>query len=264
MVRYTVLLTAAIILICVSLPGCESNKSTNPVTPAFVITGVVQDTGVGIRGATVTVSVDTATTFQTTDNDGAYTIELDLRPDSLEICISATNYIDTCQNFITAGDTLVADWTLQPIPPKDSIWVGADTVLAGDTAEVLLYLGNPDSAVASVNVWLKPEVTSIHYDTAESVTPRFPLTGMTWNTGRHDAENIVSVLIVDFTGSTVIPPGSGPLMRFRFAVDPGTPPGAYAINAEATAGVPYAVAISYPSGLSVPPVLFIPGTIVVQ
>jgi len=148
-------------------------------------------------------------------------------------------------------------------PPKDSVWITSDTVFAGDTAEVLLMLINPDSAVAGLNVWLESPA-GILYDTTTPVTPRFPVTGMTWSTQRHDSIQTLALLMVDFTPPLdFVPPGSGPLFALRFAVSPSQPPGVYAIDTTAVV-LPRGVDISYRSGQSIPGVTFIPGQIVVQ
>lgn len=151
-----------------------------------------------------------------------------------------------------------------PSPATDTIWLSSDTVSPGDTAEILVNIGNPDSVVAGMNLWLKPEVTSITYDTIAPVSPRFPASGMEWGVFDHTAENIVAILFVDYEFKVFLPPGSGPVMKIRYAVDSTTPAGTYAINSEALAGVPRSYDLSYQSGTTLPDVLFLPGTIVVQ
>lgn len=148
-------------------------------------------------------------------------------------------------------------------PPKDSVWITSDTVFAGDTAEVLLVLVNPDSSVAALNIWLNSPA-GILYDTTTPVTPRFPVTGMTWSTQRHDSIQTMALLMVDYNDPLdFVPPGAGPLFALRFVVSPSQSPGVYAID---TTGVvlPRGVDISYRSGQSIPGVTFVPGQVVVQ
>jgi hypothetical protein len=147
--------------------------------------------------------------------------------------------------------------------PRDTVWISTDTVSAGDTAVVQLNLSNPDTAVASLNIWLKSSSSDVRYDTTAPLLPRFP-TGMTWSSQRQDSINAMSVLMVDFTiPIAVIAPGSGPLMEIRFVVSPTATPGTYTVDTTSLV-LPKAVDISYPSGLSVPDVGFVPGQIVVQ
>lgn len=151
-------------------------------------------------------------------------------------------------------------------PPNDTIWLSSDTVAAGDTAEIILYLTNPDSSIASLNIWLRPSSTGILYDTLSLTIPRFPVTGMEWITGRTDSVNIVSILAFDFQGHVTIPAGSGPLMKIRFAVDIFQPPGSYTLDTSSVLLSPGVspLLISYASGTSSPAVAYVPGVIVVQ
>lgn len=161
--------------------------------------------------------------------------------------------------------TITVDLQVFP-PPRDTIWLSADTVAAGDTAEIVISLTNPDSSVASLNIWLQPSSTGILYDTLSTISPRFPAANMEWLTGRTDSVNIVSVLAVDFGGAVTIPPGSGPLMRIRYAVDAALPPGTYTIDTSSVLLFPGVspLLISYTSGLSSPAVGYVAGVIVVQ
>lgn len=151
-------------------------------------------------------------------------------------------------------------------PPSDTIWLSSDTVSAGDTAEIVMSLTNPDSSIASLNIWLRPSSTGILYDTLSLSIPRFPVTGMEWITGRTDSVNVVSILAVDFQGHVTIPVGSGPLMRIRFAVDISQPPGSYTLDTSSVLLYPGVspLLISYASGTSSPDVAYVPGIIVVQ
>jgi len=178
--------------------------------------------------------------------------------------VGAVNYEEQCSTFAPGTDTLQADWVMVRTAASDSIFLSTDTVSPGDTAEIIVNIGNPDSAVAAMTLWLKPETTLITFDTVAPVSPRFPVSGMDWKSVDHAAENIVSLLFVDFQSQEYIPPGSGPVLKYFFAVDPSTPPGTYAINSEAIAGILRSYELSYRSGLGMPEVLFIPGAIVVQ
>jgi len=148
-------------------------------------------------------------------------------------------------------------------PPRDTVWISSDTVSAGDTALVQLHLTNPDSAVASLNIWLRSSSSDVRYDTTASLPPRFPV-GMTWSSQRQDSIDAMSVILVDFNAPiSVIAPGSGPLMEIRYVVSPTAAPGTYTLDTTSLV-LPKPVDISYPSGLSVPEVGFVPGEIVVQ
>ena len=150
-----------------------------------------------------------------------------------------------------------------PPPPRDSVFITSDTVFAGDTAVLELILSNPDSAVAGLNIWLRSS-PDILYDTAEAVSPRFPVTSMTWSSQRHDSVHVLSILMVDFTVPLdYVPPGSGPLFRLRFVVPSTQTPGIYTVDTTSYF-VPRGLDISYRSGVSVPAVGFVPGQIVVQ
>lgn len=158
---------------------------------------------------------------------------------------------------------LIEVTSLPPAPPKDSVILTVDTVLAGDTAVLQLILINPDSAVAGLNVWLEMG-GQILYDTAQPLLPRFPVSGMSWITQRHDSVSVMSLLMLDFNPPLdFVAPGSGPLFDLRFAVPSTTAPGVYSVD---TTGmfVPRGLDLSYRSGLSVPGVGFVPGQIVVQ
>jgi len=149
------------------------------------------------------------------------------------------------------------------VPPVDTVYITSDTVFAGDTAEVELVLVNPDSGVAGLNIWLKtsPEIL---FDTMAKISPRFPIGGMDIISSRFDSINVVSLLMFDLSDPLdYVAPGSGPLIKLRFAVPVGQPPGVYAVDTTSQI-VPNALGISYRSGLSAPRVGFVPGQIVVQ
>lgn len=154
----------------------------------------------------------------------------------------------------------VNDPQLSGLP--DTLWLTADTVAAGDTAELVLNLANPDSAVAGLNISLRSESPDIVFDTVLLVSPRFPVAGMEWSLARHDSINTIAILVVDFQGQVQIPPGRGPLMRLRYLVGPGQAPGSIAVDTT-SAIVTRPVDISYGSGLSAPGVVFQPGRVVV-
>jgi hypothetical protein len=117
-----------------------------------------------------------------------------------------------------------------PSTIRDTVWISSDTVSAGDTAVVHLNLTNPDSAVASLNIWLQSSSSAVLFDTTASVAPRFPA-GMTWTSQRQDTINAMSVIIVDFNAPlAVIAPGSGPLMEIRYVVSPAAVPGTYTLD----------------------------------
>jgi hypothetical protein len=169
---------------------------------------------------------------------------------------------------LTLGLCACSSKSADPTPPPltgpiDSIFITSDTVFAGDTAEVMMVLSNPDSAVAGLNIWLE-SVPGILYDTTEALLPRFPTTGMTWSTQRHDSIAVMALLMVDFTiPLDYVAPGNGPLFKIRFAVSPTQAPGTYAIDTTSVF-LPRGVDISYRSGQAVPTVGFVPGQIVVQ
>jgi hypothetical protein len=160
----------------------------------------------------------------------------------------------------------VADWSLVPVPPRDTLWLSADTVLPGETASVTLSLTNPDSTVASLSLWIRSAASGIVYDTVELVTPRFPPTGMEWTVQRNDPLNLISITIVDFQNVANFPPGSGPLMRIRYAVDGSQAPGSYGLDTSSVLLFPgtLPVQISYASGDSLPHVAFVAGAVVVE
>lgn len=150
-----------------------------------------------------------------------------------------------------------------PTAPVDSVLITADTVQAGDTAELQLILVNPDSAVAGLNIWLEAG-GAILYDTAEALLPRFPVSGMSWISQRHDSVSTMSLLMLDFNPPLdFVAAGSGPLFKLRFKVPLSTAPGVYNVD---TTGrfIPRGLDLSYRSGLAVPRVGFVPGQIVVQ
>jgi hypothetical protein len=147
--------------------------------------------------------------------------------------------------------------------PRDTVWISSDTVSAGDTAVVQLNLITPDSAVASLNIWLQSPSDDVRYDTAAPLLPAFPVS-MTWSSQRVDSIRAMSVLMVDFTVPiAVIAPGRSALMELRYVVSPTAAPGTYSLDTTSLI-LPNPVDISYPSGLTVPEVGFVPGTIVVQ
>jgi hypothetical protein len=153
---------------------------------------------------------------------------------------------------------------MRKVPPKDTVWLSVDTVTAGDTAEVTLYLSNPDSAIAGLSLWLAWPGNDVHYDTVTLIPPRIPA-GMDWQTARHDSINTMAILIADFLPPLVaISPGRGALMSIRFAVDLSHSPGFVAIDTSTTSIAIRHIDISYPSGVGIPPVQFIPGGIEVQ
>jgi hypothetical protein len=232
----------------------------------FVVTGTVFDSASGVAGAMVTAATAGALTFDSTDSSGAYELFLNEVPDSIRICVEAASYSDTCADFVGPPDSLVANWILAALPPRDTMWLSADTVLPGETASVTLSLSNPDSTVASFNLWLQSTGSGIVYDTVELVTPRFPPTGMEWTVQRNDALNLVSITVVDYQGVVDIPPGSGPLMRIRYAVDASQAPGSYSLDTSSVLLFPGTppLQIGYASGSGLPRVAFVRGTVVVE
>lgn len=144
----------------------------------------------------------------------------------------------------------------------DAVWLTDDTVSAGDSAELILGVSNPDSALAGMNLWLRSAAPGIVFDTV-FLESRFPVSGMEWNVVRHDSINTIAILLIDFQGKVKIPPGSGPLMRLRYRVEPAQTPGSFALDTT-SAVVPRPIDISYASGLSAPGVNFSAGRIVVE
>ena len=150
---------------------------------------------------------------------------------------------------------------------KDTIALTQDTVAAGDTAEVLLLLSNPDSAIAALNVWVQSSSSGVVFDTAEVLSPRFPASGMEWQTVRHDSVNLVSILLFpDIPTSQPITAGNGPIMRLRYIVDPGQVAGTITLDTSSVLlGSKFQpVGISYPSGTAVPSLVFEAGRISVE
>jgi hypothetical protein len=246
--------------------GCSDDKSVQPSPVNFVVTGTVFDSASGVAGAVVTAATTGALISDSTDSSGAYELFLNAVPDSIRICVEAASYSDTCADFVGPPDSLVADWILAALPPRDTMWISTDTVLPGETAVVDLSLSNPDSTVASFNLWLRSAGSGIVYDTVELVTPRFPPTGMEWTVQRHDSLNLISITVVDYQGVVNFPPGGGPLMRIRYAVDGSQAPGRYDLDTSTVLLFPGTppLQIGYASGSSLPKVAFVRGAVVVE
>jgi hypothetical protein len=242
--------------------GCSNDTTANPPAGPLVIRGRITDGALPIAQARVNASSAAEDGADTTDASGNFEIELATLVDSLEVCAAATGYRDTCAQVVLPPDTLLLDLALAGIR-LDTVWLSADTALAGDTAEVTLYLSNPDSAVAGLNHWIRSASPQITFDTVFLTSPRFPVSGMEWAVARHDSINAIAILIVDFQGSVFIPPGRGPLMRLRYTVAPGQGPGSFTLDTT-SAVVARPIDISYRSGRSAPDVVFLPGRVVVQ
>jgi hypothetical protein len=244
--------------------GCSDDKPTGPGAAAFVVRGTVSSSGSPVKDAVVQAETGAATESSTTDSLGAYLLLFDALPDSVRVCVAATNYVDTCIDALNPPDTLILNWPMHKVPPKDTIWLSVDTVAAGDTAEVILYLSNPDSAIAGMNVWLEWPSSDIRYDTVQLSASRIP-PGMDWSTGRHDSISNVAILAFDIDGVATISPGRGPLMTIRFAVEPVQPAGFVPIDTS-TRISPFIqrVSLSYPSGGKAIIPAFLPGGIEVQ
>lgn len=244
--------------------GCSDDKPTGPGTAAFVVRGTVTSSGSPVKDAVVQAETGAATESSTTDSLGAYLLLFDALPDSVRVCVAATNFVDTCIDAVDPPDTLIVNWPMRKVPPKDTIWLSVDTVAAGDTAEVILYLSNPDSGIAGLSLWLEWPGTEVNYDTVQVIPPRIPI-GMEWQTARHDSINTMSILMADYVPPlTSISPGRGPLLTIRFAVDLSHSPGFVSIDTATTSIAYRHIDISYPSGVGSPPVLFLPGGIEVQ
>jgi hypothetical protein len=261
----TIVATITLALLMVA-SGCSDDKSVQPSPLDFVVTGTVFDSTSRVEGAVVTAATTGALVSDSTDSSGAYELFLSAVPDSIRICVQAATYSDTCADFVTPPDSLVANWILAALPPRDTMGLSTDTVTAGDTAIVTLSLTNPDSTVASFNLWLQSGGAGIVYDTVVLVPPRFPATGMEWTVQRHDSLNLVSITVVDYQGVVDIPPGSGPLMHIRYAVDGSQAPGSYSLDTSGVLLFPGTppLQIGYPSGSGLPDVAFLRGTFVVQ
>jgi hypothetical protein len=260
-------------LLCLLLSACSS-KPANPVSPPALdpigsksvvegqqlLFGVRAQSGGGAEPALTTSALPAGALF--TDNlDGTGTF--DWTPSSNQRGNHAVVFRATESGLSDSEIVIIQVTAVPPPPPVDTVFVTSDTVKAGDTAEVDLVLTNPDSAVASLYIWLR-SAPGILYDTATALLPRFPVTSMSWVEGRHDSIQVVSLLIVDFTPPLdYIAPGTGPIMKLRFAVSPTQAAGVYPIDTTNVI-LPRALDISYRSGLSVPEVGFVAGQIVVQ
>jgi len=254
----------AVPLLCVLVAAaCTGDNPVNGSLQGFVATGKITVAGSPLASAIVRALADNGSRVDTTDASGAFMLQMDLLPDSVQICVSATGYADTCANYLFPPETLLVDMELSGSPPKDTVWLPEDMVFAGDTAEIVLGLSNPDSAIAGMNLWLKSEDPGIVFDTVTLVSPRFPVAGMSWQVFRHDSINTIAILFVDYLGKVVIPPGRGPIMRLRYVVDSGHAPGSFGVDTT-SAIVSRPVDISFESGLSIPSVVFVPGRVVVQ
>ena len=259
MIRFVVLMVPCALFWAAS---CSNENPVNRFGLSFVASGQVTGAGAPIAGAIVQASADGDSRTDTTDGQGLYSVQLDVLPDSVQLCVTASGFLDTCVNFVLPPETLLVDLQLRGTP-IDTVWLTADTVSAGDTAEIVLMLSNPDSAIASLKLHLASASPNIVFDTVLLVSPRFPVSGMTWAVARHDSINTIAILLVDYSGKVSIPPGRGPLMRLRYRVLPAQPPGSFAIDTTSAINT-RPVDISYVSGLGVPGVVFLPGRIVVQ
>jgi hypothetical protein len=256
-----------------TLAACTS-KSTDPAPPLVlspiggksVVEGELLHFGVSAQGGSgswpslSTSPLPSGADF--TDNlDGTGTF--DWTPASSQVGNYSVVFRAETGGLADSEVVLIQVTDQPPAPPVDTVYLTSDTVSAGDTAVIDLILSNPDSAVAGLNIWLEASA-GLRYDTAEALLPRFPVTGMSWSSQRHDSINVMSLLMVDFNlPLDFVSPGSGPLFRLRFSVSPTQPPGTYLVD---TTGIvlPRGVDIAYRSGLSVPRVGFVPGQIVVQ
>ena len=246
----------------IAAAGCTSDNPLNTQAQKLVVKGQVTGDGTPLVAALVHASADGDSGTDTTDSQGLYRLELNALPDSVELCVSAAGFLDTCMHFTFPPETLLVDLGLTG-RPRDTVWVTADTVTAGETAELILGLSNPDSALAGLNLWLRSASPDIVFDTVFLESPRFPVSGMEWNVVRHDSINTIAILLIDFQGVVQIPPGSGPLMRLRYQVGPAQAPGSVTLDTT-SAVVVRPIDIAYPSGLSAPGVVFRSGLIVVR
>jgi hypothetical protein len=261
-----ILVATTVLALLMLASGCSDDKSVQPLPVTFVVTGTVSNAGSGVADAVVTLSTATAQVFDSTDTTGAYELFLTEVPDSARICVEAAAFADTCADFVPPTDSLVANWSLATLPPRDTVWLSADTVLPGETAVVTLSMSNPDSTVASFNLWIQSAGSGIVYDTVELVTPRFPPAGMEWVVHHDDTLNLISITLVDYQGVVNFPPGTGPLMRIRYSVDGAQAPGSYGLDTSAALLFPGSppLQIGYASGVSSPNVAFVRGTVVVE
>jgi hypothetical protein len=242
--------------------GCSKDSVVNAPGGPLVIQGQITDGSAPLPMARVSAYSASDSSTDTTDATGNYDLELGSIVDSVELCVSADGFLDTCAYFLLPPETLRVDLALSGMP-HDTVWLTADTVLPGDTAEVVLNLSNPDSAVAGLNVWIRSPRSGITFDTVFLTSPRFPVSGMEWSVARHDSINTIAILMVDFQGVVSIPPGRGPLMRLRYTVAGTQAPGSFALDTT-SAVVARPIDISYTSGLSAPGAVFVPGRVVVQ
>lgn len=263
----------ALPLVCLVVAACSSTPSDPPVPPVLspigaksVMQGDLLAFGVAAQGdngawpALSTSALPSGADF--TDNlDG--TGSFDWIPSLSQSGNFTVVFRAQSDGLYDSELVQILVTTLPPAPPKDTVFITSDTVLAGEIAEVELVLSNPDSAVAGLNIWLE-STGGILYDTAEALLPRFPVTGMSWISNRYDSISVMSLLMVDFNPPLdYVSPGSGPLFRLHFTVPLSTPPGVYLLDTTSQV-VPNGLDMSYRSGLSVPRVGFVPGQIVVQ
>ncbi len=266
--RMCVVLGVAALL--ASASGCNTDKPSQPSTaPLAAFSGSPTTGQQPLTVAFTDQSTGTVSGWDWSFGDGdvsieenpshTYTTEGDF---SVSLVVSGPAGTDT----MTRVDYITA--SVAPLPVNDTVTITSDTVSAGDTAEVLINLINPDSAVASFTIFLRSADPGIVYDTASVLTPRFPSVGMIWQTARHDTLDLMSVIaFITLTGTQVpIAPGSGPIMSIRYAVDASVAPGVYAIDTSSILLLPNTdpVQISYESGLFLPRLHFVPGQIVVQ
>jgi len=254
--------------------GACSSKSADPATPPSLaaignqnvtagqlLSFAVTATGSGSGWPTLSTSTLPTGAAFTDRLDGSGTF--DWTPSAGQVGNHPVVFRATEGGLADSEIVLIQVTSVPPAPPKDSIFITSDTVFAGDTAEVMLVLSNPDSAVAGLNIWLE-SVPGILFDTAQALWPRFANATMLSTTQRHDSVAVMALLMVDFTlPLDYVAPGTGPLFKLRFAVSPSQAPGTYLIDTTSMF-MPRGVDISYRSGQGVPTVGFVPGQIVVQ
>jgi hypothetical protein len=90
-----------------------ANMALQPVVTTGTISGIVTDASTGTPLAGASVSTQPATTTETTDAQGSYTIS-DVEPGAYTVTASASDYVDGNINVtVTVGETTTANLALQ-------------------------------------------------------------------------------------------------------------------------------------------------------